>query len=86
MASETNPKEGATPAAVENGPLEYTKYDQADLRDKVLTAEARQATATEHELSFTQAIRTYRRAAIWSIRTFPRYGTNRYGQTSKLTP
>lgn len=68
MTNDVNEEKGPAAVNLEKGGLEYTKYDQADLRDKVLNAEARQATATEHELTFTQAIKTYKRAAFWSIR------------------
>lgn len=37
---------------------------------KVLNQEARQATAAEHSLSFWQAIKTYKKAAFWSIREY----------------
>jgi MFS transporter, SP family, general alpha glucoside:H+ symporter len=47
--------------------LDYTQFNQAGLHDKVLNVEARQATANEHELSFSQALKTYKRAAFWSI-------------------
>lgn len=35
---------------------------------KFLNEEAAQATANEHDLTLWQAIKTYKRAAIWSIR------------------
>lgn len=46
---------------------DYTNLTHASLHDKVLNEEARQATATEHSLSFVQAIKTYKKAALWSI-------------------
>ena len=36
-------------------------------QSKIINEEARQATATEHSLSFWQAIKTYKKAAFWSI-------------------
>lgn len=35
---------------------------------KFLNAEAAQATAAEHSLGLWQALKTYKRAAIWSVR------------------
>lgn len=46
---------------------DFTALTHASLNDKVLNEEARQATATEHSLSFIQAIKTYKKAALWSI-------------------
>lgn len=39
--------------------------DYADT--KFLNAEAAQATAAEHSLGLWQALKTYKRAAIWSV-------------------
>lgn len=38
---------------------------------KFLNEEAAQATAAEHSLGLWQAIKTYKRAAIWSVRKSP---------------
>lgn len=35
---------------------------------KALNAEAAQATAAEHSLGLVQALKTYKRAAMWSVR------------------
>jgi SP family general alpha glucoside:H+ symporter-like MFS transporter len=51
----------------EKGGLDYRQLNQAGLHDKVLNVEARQATATEHELGLWQALKTYKRAAFWSV-------------------
>jgi MFS transporter, SP family, general alpha glucoside:H+ symporter len=51
----------------EKAGLDYTHFNQADLHDKVLNVEARQATATEHELTLWQGLKTYKKAAFWSI-------------------
>lgn len=67
MADTIN-KDGFSSAQVEKGTLDYTKFNQADLHDKVLNSEAKQATANEHSLSLTQALKTYKKAAFWSIR------------------
>lgn len=37
---------------------------------KALNAEAAQATAAEHSLGLVQALKTYKRAAMWSVRKF----------------
>lgn len=68
MADAISKEQGATSSQVEKGTPEYTKFNQVDLHDKVLNSEARQATANEHALTFIQAVKTYKRAAFWSIR------------------
>jgi SP family general alpha glucoside:H+ symporter-like MFS transporter len=70
MADEINAEKTARPGHLEKGAPEYTKFGDADLHDKVLNAEARQATDAEHNLTFLQALKTYKRAAFWSIRKF----------------
>ncbi|KAK6216028.1 hypothetical protein LQW54_004005 [Pestalotiopsis sp. IQ-011] len=67
MAEATRKEQGATASEIEKSNVEYTKFDQADLHDKVLNAEARQATDNEHSLTLWQALKTYKRAAIWSV-------------------
>lgn len=70
MAEATRKEQGATATEIEKSNVEYTKFDQADLHDKVLNAEARQATDNEHSLTLWQALKTYKRAAIWSVREY----------------
>jgi MFS transporter, SP family, general alpha glucoside:H+ symporter len=53
---------------VVGAPLEEHRTEEPYSDTKVLNEEARQATATEHSLTFWQAIKTYKRAAFWSIR------------------
>ncbi|KAK9802415.1 putative Major facilitator superfamily (MFS) profile domain-containing protein [Seiridium cardinale] len=67
MADEISKNQGAGSAQLEKGKAEYTHFDQADLHDKVLNSEARQATENEHSLGLIQALKTYKRAAFWSI-------------------
>ncbi|KAI1855686.1 hypothetical protein JX265_006090 [Neoarthrinium moseri] len=67
MADEVTTEKAASPDHIEKGKLEYVQFDKADRHDKVLNAEARQATANEHDLTFMQAIKTYKRAALWSM-------------------
>ncbi|KAI0126837.1 general substrate transporter [Xylariales sp. AK1849] len=67
MADEINAEKPTGPGQTEKGTPEYTKFQQVDLHDKVLNAEARQATANEHNMSLIQALKTYKRAALWSI-------------------
>lgn len=50
------------------GTVDYTGFAHVGLDDKMLNAEARQAADNEHNLSLLQAIKTYKRAALWSIR------------------
>lgn len=72
MASEITPeKQASSGAAVEEGPTEYTHYNDVDLHDKGLNEQAKQGTAAEHSLGFVQAMKTYKRAAFWSARKFP---------------
>lgn len=47
-------------------PIEFSGAAPA-LGDKVLDHDARLATAAEHSLTFWQALKTYRKAAFWSI-------------------
>ncbi|KAF3931573.1 hypothetical protein ABW19_dt0209003 [Dactylella cylindrospora] len=53
--------------ADEKAEISIQHYDNVDIHDKALNEGARQATATEHSFSFLQAIKTYKRAAIWSV-------------------
>ncbi len=50
--------------------LGESRVEERYTDNKILNEEARQATATEHSLSFWQAIKTYKKAAIWSIREY----------------
>ncbi|EEU45643.1 uncharacterized protein NECHADRAFT_80744 [Fusarium vanettenii 77-13-4] len=65
MATE---KQGGAPdlqiETTDNG-LDHLK--DVDLHDKTLNTEAHQATAQEHSFSVFQALKTYKRAAFWSI-------------------
>jgi len=66
MADITDEKR-AIPDGVERAHIEYNDLSNAGLHDKALNEEARQATATEHSLGLWQALKTYKKAAIWSI-------------------
>jgi SP family general alpha glucoside:H+ symporter-like MFS transporter len=68
MADEISKEQAVGSAQVEKGTPGYTQFDQAGLHDKVLNAEARQATDNEHSLTLVQALKTYKKAAFWSIR------------------
>lgn len=65
MATE---KQGGAPdlqiETTDNG-LDHLK--DVDLHDKALNTEAHQATAQEHSFGVFQALKTYKRAAFWSI-------------------
>ncbi|RMJ14201.1 hypothetical protein CDV36_006121 [Fusarium kuroshium] len=65
MATE---KQGGAPdlqiESTDNG-LDHLK--DVDLHDKTLNTEAHQATAQEHSFGVFQALKTYKRAAFWSI-------------------
>jgi SP family general alpha glucoside:H+ symporter-like MFS transporter len=72
MASETRQeKQGGADQIETGGSYDLTALSTAGLHDKVLNSEARQATATEHSLTLWQALKTYRKAAFWSIRMRP---------------
>lgn len=51
---------------VEGGDLNR-KSTEGYYNDKVLMHEARQGAEAEHSMSFIQAIKTYKRAAMWSM-------------------
>ncbi|KAM0432223.1 hypothetical protein ACHAPT_004759 [Fusarium lateritium] len=65
MATE---KQGGAPGlqieTTDNG-LDHLK--DVDLHDKTLNTEAHQATAQEHSFGVFQALKTYKRAAFWSV-------------------
>ena len=58
----------ARPDEIEAGEAEYVHYNEVALDDKGLNQQAQQGTAAEHNLGFIQAIKTYRRAALWAVR------------------
>jgi MFS transporter, SP family, general alpha glucoside:H+ symporter len=43
------------------------RLHNVDLHDKALNSEAFAATTAEHSYGFVEGIKTYRRAAIWSV-------------------
>jgi len=47
--------------------LSESRVEDAVADAKVLNEEARLATAAEHSLTFFEALKTYRKAAIWSV-------------------
>lgn len=57
---------------MEKGAPHISQYNDAALDDKVLNSEAAQATDVEHSFSVWEGLRTYKRAAFWSIRGSPR--------------
>ncbi|KAK3936213.1 general substrate transporter [Diplogelasinospora grovesii] len=68
MASETRQEKQGGPDQIETGgSYDFTALSTVGLHDKVLNSEARQATATEHSLTLWQALKTYRKAAFWSV-------------------
>ena len=54
----------------EGGGLDYRKSTEAGYNDKILNHEAKQGAEAEHNMGLLQALKTYRRAALWSIRTY----------------
>lgn len=64
----TESKEVRSDHAEKGTGVDFTTLNDAGLHDKVLNEEARQATASEHSLSLIQALKTYKKAALWSIR------------------
>ncbi len=66
MNSEISP---AVPARLTLDPRDSrNEYAMANLQDKVFNEDARQATVAEHSLTLWQALKTYKKAAFWSIR------------------
>jgi SP family general alpha glucoside:H+ symporter-like MFS transporter len=49
------------------GGLDYEKSAGTGFNDKILNEEARLGAEAEHSLGLIQAIKTYKRAAMWSI-------------------
>lgn len=65
MATEkTNPTSDLQVESAEPG-LDHFKH--ADLDDKALNSEAKEANDHEHSIGFIQGMKTYKRAAFWSI-------------------
>lgn len=54
-------------AHIESAGEDINRLQDVDLNDKSLNREALEATADEHSLTFLQAMKTYKRAAFWSI-------------------
>ncbi|CAH0016743.1 unnamed protein product [Clonostachys rhizophaga] len=56
-----------TGAQIESAEADPNRLQDVDLNDKGLNAEALEGNAQEHSLTFLQAMKTYKRAAFWSI-------------------
>lgn len=54
--------------AVEAAEPDINRLQNVDLNDKTLNASAVEATADEHKVGFIQGMKTYKKAAFWSIR------------------
>lgn len=68
MSGDTIEQKVTQPEQVEDGGgLDYRRSAEAGYNDKILNHEAKQGAEAEHNLSLVQAIKTYRRAALWSI-------------------
>jgi hypothetical protein len=72
-SSDSPPEHGAshtdeqiTDEKIAAQPIEFSASNPG-LGDKVLDHDARLATAAEHSLTFWQALKTYRKAAFWSV-------------------
>jgi SP family general alpha glucoside:H+ symporter-like MFS transporter len=66
MAAEISEK-GPQHEQVEKGGVGYDNHGDGELNDKGLKEEARLGTENEHNLSLWQAVKTYKRAALWSV-------------------
>jgi SP family general alpha glucoside:H+ symporter-like MFS transporter len=55
----------------EGGNMDYRKSAEGGYNEKILNHEAKQGAEAEHNLSLIQALKTYKRAALWSICKFP---------------
>lgn len=53
---------------VESAEPDVNRLQNVDLADKTLNASAVEATAEEHSVGFIQGMKTYKKAAFWSIR------------------
>ena len=49
------------------GPVADTDHQEVVIEEKALYAQARLATEAEHNLNVWQALRMYKKAALWSI-------------------
>ncbi|KAB5549464.1 general substrate transporter [Coniochaeta sp. 2T2.1] len=68
MTGDTIEQKVAGPVQVEEGGgLDYRKSTEAGYNDKILNHEAKQGAEAEHNMGLLQALKTYRRAAMWSI-------------------
>ncbi|ORY55853.1 general substrate transporter [Pseudomassariella vexata] len=67
MADQIISEKATRPDFVESGEPGYTKFQHAELHDKVLNEEARLGTEQEHAMGLAQALKTHKRAAMWSI-------------------
>lgn len=67
MADIKNQPTPTAPADEKGADVTIQHFDTVGLGDKALNEGARQATAVEHNFTFLQAIKTYKRAAIWSV-------------------
>lgn len=67
----TAQKIGGDPIHVESNGGGLDHLQNADIQDKALANQAHDATAQEHNMGVFQALKTYRRAALWSIRESP---------------
>lgn len=56
------------PIHVEKGPSHITHLNDVSLDDKGLNNEAHEGTNIEHSFGVWQGLKTYKRAAFWSIR------------------
>lgn len=55
---------------IETGGANYDTHGQGELGEKALKEEALLGQQNEHNLSLWQALKTYKRAALWSIREY----------------
>lgn len=73
MADQSTPEKQLAAAADQQVDLERSDaddvvhYNDVSLYDKGLNQQAKQATATEHSFGFITAMKTYKRAAFWSV-------------------
>lgn len=64
----TEKRVGADELHVESTDHGLDHFKNVDIHDKSLNNGALEATAEEHSMGVWQAFKTYKRAAIWSIR------------------
>lgn len=68
MSGDTIEQKITRPEQLEDGgDLANRKSAEAGYHDKILNHEAKQGAEAEHNMGLIQAIKTYRRAALWSI-------------------